>query len=81
MGQIEWEDNDFNEVMDIPEPSKPEYPAAEKAYRRGFSQGADAAIQAVIGGASIENLQLWLDEIEHWREHDLRKPFEPPKAL
>jgi hypothetical protein len=44
-----------------------QFAAVEKAYRRGFDQGANAVINAWIKGVSNEDIDDWLTVLHQWR--------------
>lgn len=52
-------------LLDIP--LSPHDGAAEMAYRRGFTQGVAAAIEAVKDGHELSALQRWLQRLMKWR--------------
>ena len=39
----------------------------ERAYRRGYFQGAHAALQEVQSGRTVKGLATWLSNLDHWR--------------
>lgn len=40
----------------------------ESSFRRGYVHGIAFAIDAVVAGATVEELNLWLDRCQKWRE-------------
>jgi hypothetical protein len=40
---------------------------AEKAYRRGFSQGAALAYYAIRDGATLAAVEGWIEDVMDWR--------------
>src|SRR5262245_22804155 len=70
-------------------PGEPARADVEKAYRRGFHQGAAIFLQALLEGASDAELHLWLERVRSWRllaaawtgerpVKSARPPEEPP---
>lgn len=51
---------------------------AERAYRRGYSQGVHIAVQALLQSKDLlhgKDLQHWADECLEWRSaHDTKYP-------
>jgi len=61
-------------------------PATEAAFRRGYSLGVQAAIEAIrsrLSDADRRKLEGWISEIWNWRGPGGRDRFEapPPPAL
>lgn len=54
-------------VADCAVPGEKVLADAEAAYRRGFFQGAMAALQAVDGGVPTSQLNHWLTWLKKWR--------------
>ena len=59
-------------IWDAPAPGERVEAQVEKAYRRGFHQGACAAVEAMEDGASLILLNRWLDRLHTWRLSGLR---------
>ena len=56
-------------------------PADEDAYRRGFQQGAHAAVEALQRGLPPYLVERWMMEIYRWRfQKTHKKRFEAPRA-
>ena len=55
--------------------------AEEQAYRRGFSQGARAVLEAIEDGAGTAVLRDWVAlTVESWRRRDTYKLERPPET-
>ena len=55
--------------------------AEEQAYRRGFSQGARAALEAIEDGVGTAMLRDWMAvTVESWRRRDTYKLERPPET-
>jgi hypothetical protein len=59
-------------IWDAPPPGERVEAHVEKAYRRGFHQGACAAVEAMEDGASLVVLTHWLGQLHAWRLSGLR---------
>jgi hypothetical protein len=73
-----WQDGDFDRQADGADRESDHYPSAEKGYRRGFNQAADWVIEAIRQGATLDQLDGWLDDVEAWRTFELQSPHAPP---
>jgi hypothetical protein len=74
-------------LRDCVMPGQPVRADVEKAYRRGFHQGAALALGALREGASVEELFLWVERLRTWRRRTADwtgerpvKPRQPPAA-
>ena len=59
-------------IWDAPPPGERVEAQVEKAYRRGFHQGASAAVEAMEDGATLILLNRWLGQLYAWRMSGLR---------
>ena len=51
----------------------------EDAYRRGYVQGVQTAIEALSKGKTAGNLESWLDKVlRKWRDSPKTKAIKPP---
>jgi hypothetical protein len=48
-------------------PGEPVLSDQEKAYRRGFHQGAWMATNAIREGATLHQMDLWIRRLHAWR--------------
>lgn len=51
---------------------------AEYSFRRGFAHGAWWAVCAMNGGASLDELVAWFDEVDEWRNPNRRTRVQHP---
>ena len=61
----------------------PGSPLQEAAYQRGYSDGVQAAIDAIKPTLSDDDrgrLGIWTKAIREWRARPERRAFEPPPA-
>ena len=40
---------------------------AECSYRRGFTQGVNAALDAIEKGKNMQEMEAWLERLMEWR--------------
>jgi hypothetical protein len=70
-------------------PGEPARADVEKAYRRGFHQGAALFLESLLEGATDAEMRLWLERVREWRRaaaswtgkktvKPTRPPQEPP---
>jgi hypothetical protein len=65
---------------DNPHSHNTDGPIDEDAYRRGFQQGSEAALEAIKVGVSRRRIERWRMAIYRWRfERTHKKRIEPPQ--
>jgi len=56
----------------------------EKAYREGYSQGANAAVEAFAKNASssadVTLMRAWVQQLYNWRYGETNEMIVPPTA-
>lgn len=67
LGEYAMKRHSYRQVLDMLADSSELRREVEKAYRRGFSQGAACGAYSVAEGYTAEQLEQWRKDVYQWR--------------